>query len=148
MKKLFISLVMAFGLVAVTSGCGETATNGNAEKTEDVKTEQAESTTSFESTTVTTSKGTYNIEMVMKRMYKSGYKTGKDKKAIHDKSPNQNPKSKLLQLAENSFKEDWKIYYGEPNNDEAKAVYEKALQKYLQGWEDGWGVSSTTTDSI
>ena len=146
MRKIIISLLLATGLVAVTSGCGKTATSENTENAEN--TEQVEVEVPAEPTTVTTSKGTYDFKMVMKRMYKAGFSKGKSQKSIYDKAPDKNPKSKLLQLTEVSFKEDWKIYYGEPNNEEAKAVYEKALEKYLQGWEEGLGVHSTTIDSI
>ncbi|MBQ6079835.1 MAG: hypothetical protein IJK93_06105 [Muribaculaceae bacterium] len=146
MKKIFFTLtaVFAIGLVALTSSCGNSATNEKTESTE----EQVEAEAPADPTTVTTSKGTYDFKMVMKRMYKDGFSKGKSQKSIYDKAPDKNPKSKLLQLAEVSFKEDWKIYYGEPNNEEAKAVYEKALEKYLQGWEEGLGVHSTTIDSI
>ena len=145
MRKIFISILLAVGLVAVMGSCTQSATNEHAEGTE---TEQVEAKPTFERTTVTTSKGTYNIKMMMKRMYKEGFSKGKSQKSVHDKSPKLNPKTKLHQLAEVSFKDDWKVYYGEPNNEVAKAVYEKALEKYLQGWGDGWGVYSTTIDSI
>ena len=145
MRKIFISLVLTVGFVAVTSSCGETATKENAEE---VKTEQAEAKATVLPTAVTTSKGTYDVKMVMKRMYKEGVSTGKAKKALYDKSPSKYSKEKLLEGAESNFKEQWNYYYGTPNNDEAKTVYEKALEKYLQGWEDGWGVNSTTIDSI
>lgn len=135
MKRIFFTLtaVFAIGLVALTSGCGNSATNEKTESTE----EQVEAEVPLP-TTVTTSKGTYDVKMVMKRMYKSGFLLGKDKKSLHDKSPSKYPKTELLQSAESSFKKDWSTYYGTLNNDDSKAVYEKALQLYLQGWEDGW----------
>ena len=137
MRKLCISLVLAAGLVAVTGSCTKTATNEHAEGAE---TEQAEAKTktTFEFTTVTTSKGTYNIKMVMKRMYKEGHTLGKDKKAQHDKSPEMNPKEKALEGAENVFSKQWQIYYGKPVNDEAKAVYDQAREYFFKGLEDGW----------
>lgn len=135
MKKILFTImaVFAIGLVAVTSGCGNSATNEKTEKAE----EQVEAVVP-EPTAVTTSKGTYDVKMVMQRMYKSGVSLGKDKKSQHVKSPSKYPKEELLKSAESNFKKDWSTYYGTPNNDEAKAVYDKALQQYLQGWEDGW----------
>ena len=40
--------------------------------------------------------------------------------------------------AEKDFKQKWVIYYGMPDNDEAKAVYEKAREQFMKGFEDGW----------
>ena len=138
MRKFFISILLVFGLVAVTSSCVETATNDNSPKTEEVKADQSEASTSHEPKTVMTSKGTYNTEMVLKRMYKLGFSKGKEKKKLHDKAPSQNPKSKLFEFAESDFKKDWTFYYGEPKDEGAQAVYEKARQTYLQGWEKSW----------
>ena len=138
MRKLFISLVLVVGSVAVISSCGNTATNENVEQasTEQV---EAKAKATVLPAAVTTSKGTFDVKMVMKRMYKEGFSTGKAKKSLYDKSPNKYSKEKLLEGAESNFKEQWNIYYGTPNNDEAKAVYEKALQEYyMKGWEDGW----------
>lgn len=138
MRKLFISLILAAGLVTVTGSCSKTATNEQAEGAE---TEQVEAKpkTTIEYTTVTTSKGTYNIKMVMERMYKEGYKLGKSKKAQHDKSPDKYPKEKALEGAENIFSKQWQFYYGNPENDEAKAVYEQAREYFFNGLEKAWG---------
>ena len=136
MRKLFISLVLVVGSVAVISSCGNTATNENAEQ---ASAEQFEAKATVLPTAVTASKGTFDVKMVMKRMYKEGFSTGKAKKSLYDKSPNKYSKEKLLEGAESNFKEQWNFYYGTTNNDEAKAVYEKALQEYyMKGWEDGW----------
>ena len=135
MRKIFISLVLSVGLVAVTSGCGDTATNENAENN---KTEQVEAQVTVKHTTVTTSKGTYNTKMVMKRMYKEGVSAGKEKKKQHDKSPSVYPKEKLLKGVETDFKKQWNIYYGTAENDEAKAVYEQAREQFIKGWEHAW----------
>ena len=137
MRKLFISLVLAVGLVAVMSSCRNTATNENA-KEANAEQVEAQPEATVDPTTVTTSKGTYDFKMVMKRMYKEGVSIGKAKKSLHDKSPNKNTKEKLLESAEANFKEQWKIYYGSADNDEAKVVCEKAFQAFLKGWEDGW----------
>ena len=135
MRKIFISLALAVGLVAVTSSCENTATNKNGEET---KTEQVQSKATVKHSTVTTSKGTYDFKMMMKRMYKEGVSIGKAKKSQHDKSPSVYPKAKLLEGAETDFKKQWNFYYGTPENDEAKAVYELGLEQFIKGWEDGW----------
>ena len=107
MKKILFTImaVFAIGLVAVTSGCGNSATNEKTEKAE----EQVEAVIP-EPTAVTTSKGTYDVKMVMQRMYKSGVSLGKDKKSQHVKSPSKYPKEELLKSAESNFKKDWSTY--------------------------------------
>ena len=86
----------------------------------------------------TTQKGTYNIEQVLKRMHEEGVSDGSSKRSLHDKIPSSFTKSKMRQDAKSNFKQKWVIWYGMPDNEEAKAVYNDALEEYMKGFEDGW----------
>ena len=91
-----------------------------------------------EPTSFTTGKGTFSIENVLKRMYDEGVTDGTGKRSLHNKIPSSFTKSKMRQAAKDDFKQKWIIWYGTPANEEAKAVYNDALEKYMKGFEDGW----------
>lgn len=91
-----------------------------------------------EPTTFTTGKGTFSIENVLKRMYDEGLTDGSGKRSLHNKIPSSFTKSKMRQAAKDDFKQKWIIWYGTPANEEAKAIYNDALEKYMKGFEDGW----------
>lgn len=145
MRKIFITFtaVLAVGMFTALTGCSNTATDQKAGEDEEAKTEQveaqpAEPETPAEPTTFTTAKGTFNIEKALNRMYEEGVPDGTGKKSLHDRIPSSFPKSKMRKEAEKFFKQKWVIYYGMPDNDEAQAVYEKAREQYLKGFDDGW----------
>ena len=148
MRKIFITFtaVLAVGMFTALTGCSNTATDQKAGEDEEAKTEQVEAQPAepetpaepAEPTTFTTQKGTFNIQNVLNRMYDEGVSDGTGKKSLHDKIPSSFPKSKMRKDAEKDFKQKWVIYYGMPDNDEAKAVYEKAREQFMKGFEDGW----------
>ncbi len=91
-----------------------------------------------EPTTFTTGKGTFSIENVLKRMYDEGVTDGSGKRSLHNKIPSSFSKSKMRLAAKDNFKQKWVIWYGKPDNEEAKSVYNDALEQYMKGFEDGW----------
>lgn len=94
--------------------------------------------TNQEPTHFTTQKGTFNIKQVLKRMHEDGVSDGSGKRSLHNRIPSSFPKSKMRQDAKSNFKQKWVIWYGMPDNEEAKAVYNDAQEEYMKGFEEGW----------
>lgn len=77
--------------------------------------------------------GIYMIDDVLARAYEVGLRDG----GIHKSSPDLYYKYNDTEN-EREYKKLWTRWYGIPNNDKAKNVYNRALQKYLKGYEDAW----------
>lgn len=132
MKRYFV-LVGLF--IALMCGCSNKPSQQDAEKQgqENVEaTEQGTVEKETEKKTFTTSNGTYYIDEVIQRCYNIGAQDGaKHKKynlSYHSSGDG----------TESGFKGLWTTLYGLPNNDKAREVYNDALKKYIQGYEDGW----------
>ena len=81
----------------------------------------------------TTSQGTFNIEEVLDHFYNVGTDQG---------TRNKNSPRSIYHFAgygtETKFKDLWVYWYGIPKNEKAKDVYNRALKKYIKGYDDGW----------
>ena len=96
------------------------------ERKEREQKEQEEKQNSF-----TTSAGTYKVADVMKFYYHQGNSAGRIDKSCGHKYFNGNGTVQR-------FKALWR--YGTPTDAKAKEVYEEALQKYTEAYEEGWNL--------
>ena len=86
-----------------------------------------------EENTFTSSKGHLcKVDATIQAFYNIGVSEGTDDKQLHL------PYHHLGDGTEEAFKRNWTAAFGIPNNDKAKEVYNRALQKYIEGYEDGW----------
>ena len=79
----------------------------------------------------TTSKGSYLVDATLERYYNMGVSDGAlDKKhsSYHGCGSG----------TEDAFKSRWASNEGIPNNDKAKEVYNRSLQEYIKGYDDGY----------
>ena len=79
----------------------------------------------------TTSKGSYLVDATLERYYNLGVSDGAlDKKhsSYHGCGSG----------TEDAFKSRWASNEGIPNNDKAKEVYNRSLQEYIKGYDDGY----------
>lgn len=154
MKKLNLFFICA-AIVATMCCCSQSessdkaksATNNTTEVATAPDTTQVEQAPAepAESATFTTAKGTFKIEEALSSMYDLGTQRGSTAKGWNEEvdskglpSSAKNSKSKAKSEAKRTFKHLWLSEYGKPDNDEAKKVYDQALQKFNEGFDDGW----------
>lgn len=81
-----------------------------------------------ETNTFNTAKGTFNIDKTINSFYEHGLSLG----------PLDKSEGLETYGSEDYFKIVWLQYYGVPSNDKAKDVYNRCLQKYLDGYKEGY----------
>lgn len=75
----------------------------------------------------------YDTEKVINSFYQDGMREGS-----HAKSMRSWKRNDLGQGTESYFKKEWVKYYGIPSNEKAKDVYQRALKKYIKGYDEGY----------
>lgn len=83
---------------------------------------------------LTTSKGSYKIEDVLKACYEEGISSAES--YINMRKYTENRLSQYTQSKGEIYKAFWGRRYGIPNNDKAKVIYKQGFQKFEQGWTD------------
>lgn len=75
----------------------------------------------------------YDTEKVINSFYQDGLREGANAKSMRSWKRND-----LGQGTETFFKTAWVNYYGIPSNEKAKDVYQRALKKYIKGYDEGY----------
>ena len=128
----FAGLMLTATISLLTSGCNNVAKQQEierqhqAELAEKKRVEQGK--LSF-----TTSKGTFDIEKTIDECYNFGVNQGSLDRSVTYPVYHSDGDG-----TEKGFKFHWSNNYGIPNNETAKDVYNRALKKYIQGYDDGW----------
>ena len=97
-----------------------------------IKREAAERKWMEEKTFTTSNGGPYRVDGTAELFYSNGVTEGS-----LDKKYNK-PYHYSGRGTEDAFKSQWASAFGIPNNDKAKEVYNHSLQKYKEGYDDGY----------
>jgi len=83
--------------------------------------------------TFTASKGgPYRIDEAAKRFYNCGVGHGASDKRCNRPYHSNGYGTEVV------YKDYWAMFFGIPNNDKAKKVYNRLLQKYKEGYDEGY----------
>ncbi len=137
--KNIIPLLASALLLGICTACVDKKTQNEEAKTQTESSESvSNSSTSIQTPTPKPDTfiggdGTeFDTERVLQRRYQAGLSEGSLAKSKGW------PKNDLGHGTERAFKQQWVAAYGVPNNEKAKEVYNTALQKYIQGYNDGY----------